>query len=399
MTVAETLPAMPFERTSVLEIAPMYRLLRDVRPLTRVRTPAGDVAWLATGYDVVRELLVDDRLGRAHPDPERAPRFSNSALFLGGSIGNYETEKADNARMRRLLTPAFMVKRMNALRPAIQGIVDGALDRLVATTPPADLHAAVSFVVPVMAICQLLGVPEEDRDRFGAWTQQSMNMWDRDKAAEGHELLARYMAALIERKREHPAEDVISDLVAAQRQDDRFNVRTMIQLCVALLMAGHETTVARIDLGTVLLLTHPDQLDALREDPSLAAAAVEEILRVAAPTLGVLSRYATDEIVMAGETIQAGELVLISTDAANRDDSAFDEPARFDIRRAQHQHVTFGHGPHFCLGAGLARVELQSVFGTLFRRLPSLRLAVPLEELRLRDDTPLGGLSHLPVTW
>lgn len=399
MTVAETLPAMPFERPGVLEIAPMYRLLRDERPLTRVRTPAGDVAWLATGYDVVRELLLDDRLGRAHPDPERAPRFSNSAMFLGGSIGNYETEKADNARMRRLLTPAFMVKRMNTLRPAIQGIVDGALDRLVATTPPADLHAAVSFVVPVMAICQLLGVPEEDRDRFGAWTQQSMNMWDREKAAEGHRLLAGYMAALIERKREHPAEDVISDLVAAQRHDGRFSERTMIQLCVALLMAGHETTVARIDLGTVLLLTHPDQLDALREDPSLAALAVEEILRVAAPTLGVLSRYATDEIEIAGGTIQAGELVLISTDAANRDDSAFDEPARFDIRRAQNQHVTFGHGPHFCLGAGLARVELQSVFGTLFRRLPSLRLAVPLEELRLRDDTPLGGLSHLPVTW
>jgi len=265
--------------------------------------------------------------------------------------------------------------------------------------PPVDLHAQLAFIVPVMAICQLLGVPDEDRDRFGAWSQQSMDMWDAERAAEGMQLLTDYMRALIERKREHPAEDVISDLIAAQRHDARFDEDSMVQLCVALLMAGHETTVARIDLGTLLLLTHPDQLDALRADPSLAPAAAEEVLRLAAPTLGALMRYADADIEVAGETIRAGDLVLISTDAANRDDSAFEEPARFDIRRPQNQHVAFGHGPHFCLGAGLARVELQTVFATLFRRLPTLRLAAPLEELRLREDTPLGGLSRLPVTW
>jgi pentalenolactone synthase len=399
MTLAETLPAMPFDRPDVLEIAPMYRALQGSRPVTQVRTPAGDVAWLATGYDVVKELLVDERLGRAHRDPENAPRFSNSALFLGGSIGNYDTEKEDHARMRRLLTPAFMVKRMNQLRPAIQGIVDGALDRVVAMTPPVDLHDHLSFVVPVMAICQLLGVPVDDRDQFGAWTQQSMNMWDREAAAAAHGALYGYMHGLIERKRAAPAEDVISDLVAAQQGEDRFDESTMVQLCVALLMAGHETTVARIDLGTLLLLTHPDQLDALRADPSLATGAVEEILRLAAPTLGVLARYATEDVEVAGATIRSGDLVLISADAANRDASAFTDPDRFDIRRPQNQHVTFGHGPRFCLGAGLARVELQSVFGTLFQRLPALRLAAPLEELRLREDSPLGGLPALPVTW
>jgi pentalenolactone synthase len=399
MTMAETLPAMPFERPDLLRIAPMYRVLQGERPIARVRTPAGDVAWLATGYEVVTELFTDESLGRSHPDPEHAPRFSGSAMFLGGSIGNYETEKADNARMRRLLTPAFMVKRMNALRPAIQGIVDGALERMTATSPPVDFHSAFAFVVPVMAICQLLGVPDEDRDRFGAWTQRAMNMWDREAAMQGHRQLAGYMRALIERKRLRPAEDVISDLVAAQRDEDRFDESTMVQLCVALLMAGHETTVARIDLGTLLLLAHPDQLDALRREPRLLAGAVEEILRLAAPSLGVLARYATADIEIAGASIRAGDLVLISADAANRDGSAFAEPERFDIRRSQNQHVTFGHGPHFCMGSGLARVELQSVFGTLFQRVPTLRLAVPLAQLRLNQDTPLGGLRELPVTW
>ena len=399
MTVAETLPSMPFERHDVLEIAPMYRLLREERPLTRVRTPAGDIAWLASGYEVVKELLLDNRLGRAHRDPERAPRFSNSALILGGSIGDYETDRSTNDRMRRLLTPAFMVKRMNTLRPAIQGIVDDALERMIAKGPPVDFHAEFAFMVPVMAICQLLGVPVEDRDQFSAWTQQSMNMWDREAAAAGMARLSEYMFALIERKRAQPAEDVISDLIAAQQSEETFDNGAMIQLCVGVLIAGHETTVARIDLGTVMLLTHPDQLDALRADPSLATGAVEEILRMAAPTLGVVHRYATADIEVAGETIAEGDLVLISPDAANRDDAVFSEPGSFDIRRAHNQHVTFGHGPHFCLGAGLARVELQSVFTTLFRRLPTLRLAVPFEELRLKEDTPLGGLWRLPMTW
>ena len=296
MTMAETLPAMPFDRPDVLELAPMYRVLRAEAPVTRVRTPAGDPAWLVTGYDVVKELFTDERLGRAHPDPERAPRFSNSFMFLGGSVGNYETERADHEQMRRILTRSFMVKRMNALRPAIQAIVDEALARMTSLAPPVDFHAELAFIVPVMAICQLLGVPAEDRDRFRAWTHQAMQMWDGAAAARGHEALATYMADLIERKRRAPGEDVITDLIAAQEEEEKegggFLKEYIVRLCVALLMAGHETTVARIDLGTVLLLTNPDQLEALRRDPALVTPAVEEILRVAAPTLGVIARYA-----------------------------------------------------------------------------------------------------------
>jgi cytochrome P450 len=399
MTVAERLPAMPFDRSSVLELPAMYRVLQGQRPISRVTTPAGDVAWLVTGYEVVKELFTDTRLGRAHPDPARAPRFSKSFMFLGGSIGNYETEMADHARMRRVLTRSFMVKRMNEMRPAIQGIVDETLERMTAMTPPVDFYDAFSFVVPILAICQLLGVPRDDRDRFRAWTSQSMHMWDPETAAAGHGQLRAYMAALIERKRGASDEDVISDLILAQREEDRFDESDMIDLCVALLMAGHDTTAARIDLGLLFLLTHPDQLDALRADADLVTGAVEEILRLAVPGLGVIMRYATADVEVAGETVRAGDLVLVSTDAANRDRSAFPDPDRFDIRRKPNQHVAFGHSLRFCLGAGLARVELQTVFSTLFQRVPGLRLAVPVEELRLNDERSLGGLRELPVTW
>jgi pentalenolactone synthase len=270
---------------------------------------------------------------------------------------------------------------------------------MTATTPPADFHEDFSVIVPIMVICLLLGVPPEDRERFRRWTQMATQLWDVEAVMSGHQQLRTYMNGLIERKREAPAEDVISDLIAAQPEEAWLTEEFMLDLCVGLLIAGHETTVGRIDLGTLLLLAHPDQRDALRRDPGLATGAVEEILRVAAPSIGVLMHYAAEDIEIADVTIRAGDLVLIGSDAANRDPSAFPEPDRFDITRDQNQHVAFAHGHLFCLGAGLARAELQTVFATLFQRVPNLRLAVPLDGLRIREDTPLGGLVAMPVAW
>jgi len=399
MTVADTLPAMPFERSDVLDIAPAYRALQADHPIARVRTPAGDVAWLVTGYDLVRELMTHERMGRSHPDPARAPRFTSSALILGGPVGSYETQEADHRRMRLLLNRAFMLKRMNALRPHVQELVDGLLAELAATTPPADLHERFSLALPVLVICELLGVPHGDRDRFRAWADASSHMWDGAAAADGHRQLAAYMGELVERKRAEPAEDVISDLVAHQAEDPTFSDHGLVQLCVGLLMAGYETTVARIDFGTLLLLTHPAQLARLRSDWSLLNGAVEEVLRMAAPTEGVILRYASTDVEAGGVTIRRGEMVLLSQDAANRDRLAFAEPERFDIARERNQHIAFGHGSHFCLGASLARVELQTALGSLLRRFPGLRLAAPVEELRLRLHSPLGGLVALPIAW
>jgi cytochrome P450 len=394
----EDLAALPFDRPDILDIAPLYRRLQAERPVARIRTPAGDPAWLITRYEDVKALFMDDRLARSHPNPDHAPRFSRSA-FLGGPVGNYDTEVSDHALMRRLLTPSFSPRRMAALRPRVQLLVDGLLDRLERMTPPVDLHEEFSFQLPVLVICELLGVPYVERDQFRAWSDDAASLWDENKAMTALSALTTYMCALVEKKRESPAEDVISDLIAMLDGGRPLSEIGIIKLAIGLLFAGHETTVARIDFGTLLFLTNPDQRDALLRDPSLVERSVEEILRVAAPGHGALPRYAREDIEVGGVKIRAGDLVVLGMPVANRDPEMFPEPNRFDIHRDENLHIAFGFGHHFCIGASLARVELQTVFGTLFRRLPGLRLAVPIERLELRDDLLTGGLRALPVTW
>ncbi len=398
MTPTENLPVLPFDRAGVLDVPPLLLRLRVEQPVTRVRTPAGDVAWLVTRYADVKELFADRRLGRSHPDPERAPRFTNSAI-LGGPMGRRETEEAEHARLRRVLTPSFTARRMNALRPGVQATVDRVLDRIEGLPHPVDLHAELAVPVPVLVICDLLGVPLEDRDGFRAWSDQAATMSELDRSRAGLEALHRYMSGLIATRRDNRGEDVISDLIAAGEEDPAFTENEMIRLATGLLFAGHETTITRIDLGTLMLVTDPVQRQALQDDPSLVRTAVEEVLRMAVPGFGLLPRYAVADIELDGARIRDGDLVLLSQASANRDDEAFTDPERFDIRRTENQHLSFGHAHHFCIGAALARVELQTVFGTLFGRLPALRLAVPVSDLRSRDGLLTGGLTALPVVW
>lgn len=398
MTVTgDKLPRMPFPRPGVLDIAPLSRTLQATAPITPVRTPAGDVAWLVTGYSEVKALLADARLGRSHPDPQRAARISASAI-LGGPSGDSTTEAADHAMMRRLLTPAFSARRMRVLRAHVTELVETLLDQLAGQGSPADLHEALSFPLPVQVICELLGVPYSDRDQFRIWSASAGNLSDREIATEGLKQLVDYMHELITHKRSHPGQDVISDLIAAQAAF-RYGDEGIAGLAAALLFAGHETTVTRIDYGTLLLLTNPDQYDALRQQPDLVESAVEEILRMAAPGGGGLPRYAKDDIDLAGVTIRAGDAVLLNGVVANRDPATFTDPDRFDVTRIPNPHLSFGYGPRFCIGASLARVELHAVFTALPRRFPHLQLAVPLAKLQLRTDTFIGGFTALPVTW
>jgi cytochrome P450 len=391
------LPQLPFARRDPFDVSPTYRELRAERPIAQVRTLAGDVAWVVSGYEDTRQLLADDRLGRSHPQPERAARISNSAI-IGGPQGDFATEKATHERMRRLLAPAFSRRRMNALGAHVQEIVDDLLDRIAAQSPPVDLHEALSFPLPALVICELLGVPYEDRDKFRALSNEVADLADADKSAAAHEQLGVYMYGLLVDKRRAPGEDVLSDLATADEAD--LDEVERIRMAVALLFAGHETTVTRIDFGTVLLLSHPDQLAALRDDPALVPQAVEEILRVAAPSDHGLTRYAREDIEFGDVTIKAGDAVLLVHHAANRDEKVFPEPDTFNIFRAQPEpHLGFGHAQHFCLGASLARVELRSVFSTMFQRFPTLELAVPVEELRRPVDRLTGGFVELPVTW
>ncbi len=400
MITDATLPRLPFPRTGPLDPAPLFAALRATAPVTAVRTATGDPAWLVTGHAEVRALFADPRLGRSHPAPEQASRISDGVLFAG-PIGDEATEAADHARMRRLLTPAFSARRMLALTAHVAELVDGLLTALADRTPPLDLHEQLSFPLPVMVICELLGVPYADRERFRGWSQGIAGTTDRDAATTALQQLVDYMHELIGIKRATPGEDVVSDLLAAgdreQPTDDG-----IAGYAAMLLFAGHETTVTRIDFGTLLLLNHPDQLAALRADPTLVDGAVEEILRMSVPGVGVLPRYAHADLEVGGVRIRTGDAVLLSSSAANRDPSTFDDPDRFDLTRPTRGttgHLAFGYGPRYCIGASLARVELRAVFSALPRRLPTLRLAVPMDQLRLRADLFTGGLTALPVTW
>ncbi len=406
------LPRLPFERPSPLDLAPMYAALLAEAPIRRVLTPAGDEAWLVTGYDEARRLFADPRLGRSHPRPQTAARICASTM-VGGPVGDHETEHDLHARMRRLLVPAFSPRRMTALAGHVADLLDGMLTRIERLGPPADLHEELSTRLPAMVLCELLGVPFGDRNRFRALADGMADMMDPERAQAAQAEMHEYAGGLLAAKRARPAEDVFSDLAAGD-----FTAEEATLLAAGLLFAGHETTVDRIDLGVLFLLAHPDQRAALIADPRRAPAVVEEVLRMAAPGQLGLPRYAHADIEIGGVTIRTGDAVLIYTSAANRDARAFRDPDRFDIGRFEtgrpdtgrpdtgrfdggrlDAHLAFGHGAHYCVGAGLARVELRAVFGTLFQRFPTLALAVPLAGLRERPDRVTGGLAELLVTW
>ncbi|GAA3788838.1 cytochrome P450 [Streptomyces phyllanthi] len=403
MSVAAERPQLPFTRPNVLDLAPFYEVLRREAPVTPVTTPAGDPAWLVTRFQEVRNLLGDKRLGRSHPEPERASRITSAAV-LDGPAGDYDTEEADHTRMRRLLTPAFSAKRMQMLSDHVQHLVDDCIDRLLvehAAAPDGvvDLHAGLAFPLPVAVICRLLGVPENDHEYFASLSERMANYAIGDEAHRARDEFSHYMTGLAETTRAQPGEDVISDIVRAQSADPDYDYAEMIRLCVGLLFAGHETTVNRIGLGTLFLLTRPDQWQALTADPvGRVNATVEEIMRMGAPgDLGLL-RYAHTDLDVAGVTIRRGDAVILSVNAANRDTSVYTDAETFNPDRPERTHLGFGHGAHFCIGASLARVELRVVFATLARRLPDLRLAKELDELEVRT-TLTGGVTELPVTW
>jgi len=390
-----TTPAqLPFEQTSPLQAPPKLRALQARGPVHPVRTETGDPAWLVTGYQEVRQLLDDPRLGRSHRDPERAARTGESALF-GGPLGEFDTEAADHARMRSLLRPHFTPRRLRALRPRVEALTTALLDELARHGPPADLIEALAVPLPVLVICELLGVPYADRDRFRTWTRDAADIRDRTRSERGLAELFGYGQQLVARKRAEPGDDVVSRLCATHgTADDEIAMLSMF-----LLFAGHETTVVALGTGTLLLLTHPAQWRALGEDPGLVPAAVEEMLRAGGRGGGGIPRYARTGLRIAGVPVQAGDLVLLDNGAANHDRTAFTDPERFEVTRPAVAHLSFGHGGRYCIGAPLARLELQAVFSRLVPRFPALRLAEPAERLTFNRDTLTGGLARLPVTW
>lgn len=395
------LPTLPFDKPDLLSLAPKLIELQAEAPIARVRTAMGDEAWLVTRYDDVKTLFNDPRLGRSHPKPEEAARTSASAL-LGSAAQGFDTEDVDHARMRSRLVPRFSPRRMRLLQPRVEEMVDDLLGKLLAGDKPADLHESLAFPLPVLVICELLGVPFADREYFSGLSSGMADMLDHEKSVAAMAEMHNYVKELVRHKRSEPGNDVLTELT--EIEDGGLSDDEIAGLGAGVLFAGHETTVTRIDLGTLLFLASPGQIDLLRNDKSLVPGAVEEILRLTVGSGGGggqgLPRYARGDIEFGGVTIRDGDAVLLSVGAANNDRSAFPDPERFDIHReGPNPHVSFGHGARYCIGAALARIELTAVFERLFDRVPTLTLAVPVSDLKVRTHLLTGGLAGLPVTW
>jgi pentalenolactone synthase len=387
-------PQLPFEQTHPLQVAPRLRELQAAGTIHRVRTEVGDPAWLVNHHPDVRRLLDDDRLGRSHPEPETAARTGESALF-GGPLGNFATEHADHARMRALLQPHFTPRHMRALRPRVEALTTQLLDDLAKQGPPTDLPTALAVPLPILVICELLGVPYDDRDRFRGWTTDAANTRDHARSEHGLTELYAYGRQLVAAKRREPGDDVISRLSATDGVSDD----EAAELSMALLFAGHETTVVQIGLSALLLLASAGQWQALVDQPALVPNAIEETLRASRRSGGMMPRYARTDLEIDGVTIKAGDLVLLDLGAGNLDPAVFTDPDRVDVTRCGASHLTFGYGARYCLGAPLARIELQTVFSQMVSRFPTLQLAIDVSELTVRQDLLAGGLTALPVRW
>ncbi|GAA1303957.1 cytochrome P450 [Saccharothrix xinjiangensis] len=385
---------LPFTQRHPLRVSPELTALIGSGAAHRVRTVVGDEAWLVTDYDEVRALLSDDRLGRAHRAPETAARAGASALF-GGPMGDFDTERVDHLRLRRLLQPHFTPRRMRAIQPRVEALAEELVEDVARATPPVDLHRALALPLPILVICELIGVPYADRDDFRAWSDATGDIRDAARSLDGLGKLYEYGRGLVARKRREPAEDVLSWLAAAEDVGDE----EAAVLAMGLLFAGHETTVVQIGMGALGLLANPDQWRALRDDPSLVPGAVDEIMRIPGISGGGVPRYARVDLEIGGAEVKAGDLVLLDIGAANHDPEVFPDPDRVDVTRRAAHHLSFGHGIHYCIGAPLARLELQAVFSRLPARFPTMGLAVPPEELGMRRDALTGGVTALPVTW
>jgi cytochrome P450 len=373
--------------------------------IQRVSDSQGRPAWLVSGHARVRDLLADPRLSRSHPNPGHPVRLTQPGLF-GGPIPDPEGELADLHRMRTLLTPTLSARRMERLRPRVEMIVDELLDELDRRGPPADFHTVVAFPLPALVVCELLGVPAEDRPDFCRWQIEAKQVSKPAVARGGLQSLWRYLGTLIERRRWVPSGDVISELLDAAELDPELTDDGIAHLAAGLLFAGHAPVVAIIDRGMLLLLTHAEQRAALQRDRSLAAPAVEEIFRFASPLerrraarRGGLTRYASVDIEIDGVTLRTGDTVMFAVQEANEDESVFPDPKRFDITRERIPHLSLSHGAHFCLGAHLARMMLQYLFVRLFERFPTVRLAVPLDEITPVREAVAGAVDRLPITW
>ncbi|MDT5318217.1 MAG: hypothetical protein QOD88_739 [Mycobacterium sp.] len=401
---APDVPDFPMTRAAGCPFAPPPKALElnASKQLSRVRIWDGSTPWLITGYEAIRSLFSD---ARASVD-DRLPGYPHWNEGMLSTVHKrprsvFTSDAEEHTRYRRMLSRPFTFKRVEALRPAVQRITDEHIDAILAGPQPADLVEGLALAIPSLVISEMLGVPYEDADFFQEQANRGMNRYaTAEDAAQGAGTLARYIKKLTHIKMDDPGENLVSDL-AERVKAGEITDREAAQLATGVLIAGHETTAGQISVSVAALLENPDQLALLRdaEDPKVIATAVEELMRYCSIIQTGQRRIAVEDIEVDGEVIRAGEGIILDVAPANWDARQFPEPDRLDLQRQDGPQVGFGYGRHQCVGQQLARMELQIVLPSLLRRIPTLRLAVPRDELPFKHDALAYGLHELPVVW
>lgn len=402
-TPTNDLPFFPPARDMIRPFDPPPLMMEWFRKpgLTKVRTWDGTEAWLVTRFREARKVLGDQRFSA---DPSK-PGFPEKSAGYKGSIGkdkNIRTvDDPEHGQEKRFLARDFAVTRLNEMRPAIQAKVDSLIDDLLAKGAPAEFFEDFALAIPTMVICEMLGVPYEDRDWFAgrSYTCLSSEVDVAKSEAAGKELYD-YIDGLIDLKQREPGNDLMTRLVEEALNPGLKTRKSCVELARIVLIAGHETTANMIALSVAALLHFPEQLALLKSDPSLVRNAVEELLRFLSVAHTGRRRVATADIEIGGTLIRAGEGVIIANSVSDRDENEFSDPSVLDVTRKNAKlNMAFGYGNHQCLGQMLSRVELEIVHSTLWRRMPTLQLAVPFEEVPFREDTSVYGIRALPIRW
>ncbi|WP_328483883.1 cytochrome P450 [Streptomyces sp. NBC_00377] len=398
---SDAAPEFPMPRAArcPFDPPPALKELQETAPLSKVRLWDGSRPWLVTRHADQRALLGDPRVSADTDSPGYPPKADGD----GGDskFGFIMLDDPEHARLRRMVTAPFAVKRVEALRPVVQGIVDGLVDELLAGPRPVDLVEAFALPIPSLVICELLGVPYGDHAFFQENTKTMVHRnATPEQRGQATREIAGYLGGLIGERLADPRDDLLSGIAGRVRAGE-IDRRMATEMALLLLLAGHETTANMIALGTLVLFRNPGQLALLREsdDPELAVSAVEELLRYLNITHLGRRRAVTADIEIGGQVLRAGDGLILANEIANRDPEVFPDPDRLDLTRDARRHVAFSFGVHQCLGQPLARMELQVVYGTLFRRIPTLRAAVAFEDVRFKHDAFIYGVHSLPVTW
>ncbi|GLX20931.1 cytochrome P450 hydroxylase [Streptomyces lavendulae subsp. lavendulae] len=405
-----SLPEMPvlFDWEFATDPYPAYAWLRENSPVHRTRLPSGVEAWLVTRYADARQALADQRLSK-NPAHHAEPAHAKGKTGIPGErkaelmTHLLNIDPPDHTRLRRLVSKAFTPRRVAEFTPRVQELTDHLIDQF-AGKGEADLIHEFAFPLPIYAICEMLGVPREDQDDFRDWAGMMIRHGGgpRGGVARSVKQMRTYLGELIHRKRDDLGNDLISDLIRASDHGDHLTEAEATAMAFILLFAGFETTVNLIGNGIHSLFMNPDQRERLQAslaagESALLETGIEELLRYDGPVELATWRFATRPLTLGGQDIAAGDPVLVVLAAADRDPERFADPDALDLSRSDNQHLGYGHGIHYCLGAPLARLEGQTALGTLLKRLPDLELAIPPTDLRWRGGLIMRGLRTLPV--